>query len=86
MKDKDVWEKENEGKKKIKNAIKHISSINAKQVTPWTKENKGYDDYSSKKNDKYMKIISEANGGEDEEIKKIISNIAPKITIDKQIE
>ena len=86
VKDKDIWEKENENKKKIKNAIKHISSINAKQVTAWTKENKGYDDYSSKKNDKYMKIISEANGGEDEEINKIISNIASIITIDKQLE
>ena len=84
IKDKDVWEKENESKKKIKNAIKHISSINAKQVTTWTELNKGFDDYSSKKNDKYMKIVSEANGGEDEEINKIIKNIAPNIIINKQ--
>ena len=86
IKDNDAWEKENPDKKKIKNAIKHISSINAKQVCAWTreKENKGYDDYTNKKNDKYMKIISEANGGEDDEINKIISNIAPKIIIEKE--
>ena len=83
VKDKDVWEKENEGKKKIKNAIKHISSKNSRQVGDWQKENKGYDDYSSKKHDKYMKIIRESNGGEDDEIKKIIKNIAPNVVIDK---
>ena len=87
VKDNDIWEKENYDKKKIKNAIKYISSKNAKQVGAWTreKENKGYDDYSSKKNDKFMKIISEANGGEDEEINKIIKNISSNVTIDKQI-
>ena len=53
-------------------------------MTTWTELNKGFDDYSSKKNDKYMKIVSEANGGEDEEINKIIKNIAPNIIINKQ--
>jgi hypothetical protein len=83
VKDNNIWEKENEEKKKITRAIKHISIRNAKQVGEWTKENKGYNDSSSKKNDKYLKIISEANGGEPEEVNKIISNISSKITIDK---
>jgi len=85
IKDNDAWEKENEDKKKLTRAIKHISIRNAKQVGQWTKENKGYDDSSSKKSDKYLKIVSEANGGEPEEINKIISNISSKVTIDKQI-
>ena len=84
VKDNNIWEKENEEKKKITRAIKHISIRNAKQVGEWTKENKGYNDSSSKKNDKYLKIISEANGGEPEEVNKIISNISSKITIDKE--
>ena len=85
IKDNDAWEKENDDKKKLTRAIKHISIRNAKQVGQWTKENKGYDDSSSKKSDKYLKIVSEANGGEPEEINKIISNISSKVTIDKQI-
>jgi hypothetical protein len=84
VKDNDAWEKENEEKKKITRAIKHISIRNAKQVGEWTKENKGYSDSSSKKNDKYLKIVMEANGGEPEEINKIISNISTKVTIDKE--
>jgi len=84
VKDNDAWEKENDDKKKITRAIKHISIRNAKQVGEWTKENKGYDDSMNKKSDKYLKIISEANGGEPEEINKIISNISTKVTIDKE--
>lgn len=85
IKDNNAWEKENEDKKKITRAIRHISIKNAKQVGEWTKENKGYNDSSSKKNDKYLKIVSEANGGEVEEINKIISNVSSKVTIDKQM-
>jgi flagellar motility protein MotE (MotC chaperone) len=85
IKDNNVWEKENEEKQKLKKAIKHISIRNAKQVGEWTKENKGYDNSSNKTNNKYLKIVSEANGGEPEEINKIISNVSNHITIDKQI-
>ena len=85
IKDNNAWEKENDEKKKITRAIRHISIKNAKQVGEWTKENKGYNDSSSKKNDKYLKIVSEANGGEPEEINKIISNVSSKVTIDKQM-
>ena len=84
IKDNNIWEKESEQKQKITRAIKHISIRNAKQVGEWTKENKGYDNSHNKKNDKYLKIVSEANGGEPEEINKIISNVSSHITIDKQ--
>lgn len=83
IKDNDAWAKENSEKTNIKRMIKHISYKNAKQVGAWTKENKGYNDSYNKKNDKYLKIVSEANSGEDDEVNKIISNITPSITIDK---
>jgi hypothetical protein len=84
VKDNDAWEKENEEKKKITRAIKHISIRNAKQINEWTKDNKGYDISSNKKSDKYLKMIIEANGGEPEEINKIISNVSSKVVIDKE--
>jgi hypothetical protein len=78
-------EKEDQEKRKITRAIRHISIRNAKQIGEWTKENNGYNDSSNKKSDKYLKIVSEANGGEPEEINKIISNISNKVIIDKQV-
>jgi len=83
VKDNDAWEKEDEDKKKITRAIRHVSIRNAKQIGDWTKENKGYNDSASKKSDKYLKLVSEANGGEPEEINKIIKSISTKVTIDK---
>jgi uncharacterized protein YxeA len=85
VKDNNSWEKENEDKTKITRAIKHISIRNAKQIGDWTKENNGYNDSSNKKSDKYLKMVIEANGGEPEEINKIISNVSSKVTIDKQV-
>jgi hypothetical protein len=83
VKDNDTWEKEDTDKKKITRAIRHVSIRNAKQVSEWTKENKGYNDSSNKKSDKYLKIVSEANGGEPEELNKIIKNISTNVIIDK---
>lgn len=83
VKDNNAWEKENTEKIKVKNMVKYISRRNAKQINEWTKENKDYNDSSSKKNDKYLKLIIEANGGDDHEINKIITNVTPHIIIDK---
>jgi hypothetical protein len=83
IKHENAWEKENNEKTKIKKMIKHISIRNAKQVGEWTKKNKGYNDSANKTSDKYLKIVSEANSGDDCEINKIISNITPQIIIEK---
>jgi len=83
IKDNNAWEKDDGEKKKLKTAIKHISYKNAKQVGEWTKQNKGYNDSSNKKSDMYLKIVSQANSGEDEEINKIIKNISTEVKIDK---
>jgi hypothetical protein len=86
VKDNDVWEKETEDKKKITRAIKHISYNTARKVTPWTElpENEGVYDYYNKLNDKYSRINSQANGGDPDEVSKIIKNIACKVTINKE--
>jgi len=83
VKDQNEWTKENNDKERITKAIKQISVRNAKQINEWTKQNAGYDDSSNKKSDKYLKLIIEANGGEPEEINKIIKHVAKNVTIDK---
>jgi hypothetical protein len=85
IKDNNVWEKDDNDKNKIKNAIKYISLKNAKQITQWTKvkENEGYRDSYNKKSDQYLKLVYEANGGDEDELNKIIKNISANVVIDK---
>jgi hypothetical protein len=88
IKDKDIWEKENDERNKLKLAIKTITSKNIKQIPIWQKENPEYNDSSSKKNDQYLKIVSNAmNGSTVEETQKnydkIISKLAKEVVIQK---
>jgi hypothetical protein len=89
IKDKDSWEKENEEKERLKSVIKTIANKNIKQIPEWQKSNPDCFDAESKKNDQYMKIVSNAMNGstEDETNKnysKIISKIAKEIIIQKE--
>jgi predicted O-methyltransferase YrrM len=88
IKDNNEWNKESEQKTILTNAIKHVSHKNMKQITEWTKLNPEYKDSSSKVNDKYLKIVSEAMSGVTEEetnknYSKIIKNIIKETVIDK---
>jgi hypothetical protein len=88
IKDNNIWEKENDNKEKLKLAIKTIASKNIRQIPIWQKANPDYIDSSSKKNDKYLKIVSNAmNGLTPEETQKnydkIISKIAKEVVIQK---
>lgn len=88
IKDKDIWEKENYERNKLKLAIKMIASKNIKQIPLWQKENPEYNDSSSKKNDQYLQIVSNAmNGSTIEETQKnydkIISKLAKEVVIQK---
>lgn len=87
IKDEDKWEKENEERKKLKKAIKHIAHKNSKMLQQFKAK---YPDcvYSdSKKSDQYNKIVIEAMGGhgdnDHEKEDKIIKNIAKEVVIDK---
>lgn len=88
IKDQDSWEKEDEDKTKLTNAIKIIGSKNMKQITEWQKVNPHYNDPESKQNDNYMKMICNVMSGSskeeaDKNYEKIIKNIAKETIIDK---
>ena len=88
IKDKDQWSKENEDKSVLTNAIKHVAHKNIKQISVWTKDHPEYNDSTSKQNDKYLKIVSEAMSGSSQEetnknYTKIIKNIVKETLIDK---
>jgi hypothetical protein len=88
IKDNDEWTKESENKDKIKNAIKQVANKNIKQITEWVKLHPECYDSSSKQNDKYLKIVSNAMSGSTEQeqhanLNKIISKVAKEVIIDK---
>lgn len=88
IKDNNTWEKENSEREKITLAIKKVASKNIKQIPLWQKANPDCFDSSSKKNDKYLKIVSNSMNGltpeeSQENYDKIISRIAKEVVIKK---
>jgi hypothetical protein len=87
IKDEDKWEKENQDKKKLKKAIKHIAHKNSKMISEFKAKYPDCIHSDSKKSDQYNKLIIEAMGGlgnEDEDNEnKIIKKIAKEVVINK---
>ena len=88
IKENNEWQKEKEEKPLLTKAIKTIANENIKQIQHWRNKYPDCTDYDSKKNNMYLKIVSNSmNGCTEEEgtknIHRIISNIAKEVTIDK---
>jgi hypothetical protein len=88
IKDNDTWTKEDETKPVLTKAIKTIANENIKQIKEWRDLNPDCTDVDSKKNNLYLKIVSNSmNGSTQEEsnknIHKIISNVAKEVIINK---
>lgn len=89
IKDANEWVKETENKPILTKAIKTIANENIKQITNWKKTHPECMDVDSKKNNLYLKIVSNSMCGitkeeTDKNISKIISNIAKEVVIDKK--
>ena len=88
IKNEGEWIKETDNKHILTNAIKTIANENIKQISQWTKLHPDCKESDSKKNNLYLKIVSNAmSGGSKEECdknyNKIIKNIIKETTIDK---
>ena len=87
VKDEDKWQKENDEKKKLRKAIKHIAHKNSKLLPEFREKYPDCVKSYSKKSDQYNKLIIEAMGGKGdndaEKEDKIIKRIAKEVTIDK---
>lgn len=89
IKDANEWVKETENKPILTKAIKTIANENIKQIANWKKTYPECMDVDSKKNNLYLKIVSNSMCGitkeeTDKNISKIISNIAKEVVIDKK--
>jgi ABC-type glutathione transport system ATPase component len=75
VKDNDEWIKEQDEKPVLTSAIKVIANENIKNISKWRSSNPGCTHSDSRKNDLYLKIVSNAMSGSssDETFKNIIA-------------
>jgi hypothetical protein len=88
IKDNNKWTKDTENKPILTNAIKLIANQNIKQINKWVQQYPDCVKSHSKKNDLYLKIVSNSMNGStkeesDKNINKIISNVAKNVIINK---
>jgi hypothetical protein len=88
VKDENIWEKEDENNKKLRKAIRLIAHKNICMLKEFREKYPDCQEYDSKQNSQYNKIIIEAMGGKGdddyEKDTKIIKKIAKEVTIDKK--
>jgi hypothetical protein len=87
VKEDNIWEKEDETNKKLRKAIRTIAHKNICMFKDFREKYPDCEDYDSKKNSQYNKIIYEAMGGKGdndyEKDTKIIKKIAKVVGIEK---
>jgi len=90
VKDENIWEKEDETNKKLRKAIRMIAHKNICMLKEFREKYPDCEEYDSKKNSQYNKIVYEAMGGKGdndyEKDTKIIKKIAKNVTIDKNVD
>jgi len=90
IKDENKWEKEDEGKLKIRKMIKRVASKNQRLLPKFKEAHPDYRKSTSLYSDQFNKILIESMGGSGdndlEKENKIIRNITKIVTIDKGLE
>jgi hypothetical protein len=76
IKDQNIWEKEEEDKKKLHKMIKSIAFKNEKLMKNYKEKYPDYNDPESKRSDQYSKTVIEAMDSKEESREKIIRNLS----------
>ena len=88
VKEDNIWEKEDEHNKKLRKAIRIIAHKNICMLKDYREKYPDCEEYDSKKNDQYNKIVYESMGGKGDndfdKDTKIIKKIAIEVGIDKE--
>jgi hypothetical protein len=88
VKDQDTWEKDNNDKNKLKNALKHVARKNLELLPEWQEQNPDYRILDTPENQQYMQISLSSLGayGQEESQKqddKILKNVLKEVLIQK---
>ena len=84
VKDQNIWEKEEDDNKRMKQMIKSISYKNEKLMKTYKETYPDYNNPDSNRSDQYSKIMVEAMDCKEESRDKIIKNISKATTISKK--
>ena len=89
IKDNNIWEKENDDKKRINWAIDKVAQLNLNQLQNWQEEFPECKENNTPENQRFFKLASVALGGrgKDEEDKfreKIMKNVIKEVVLDKK--
>lgn len=83
VKDENIWEKEDENKKRLKQMVKSVAFKNEKLMKTYKETYPDYNDPDSHRSDQYSKTVIEAMDCKEESRDKIIKNISKVTTINK---
>jgi hypothetical protein len=83
VKDSDKWEREGVDSKKLKDAVRVVEQKNIGMVNEWAKQNPDCEKSDSRANNLYMKLSRCVLDGEDENIVKVVKNIAKETVIER---
>lgn len=88
VKNQDKWEKEDDDKTRLKQAVKKIATKNLKQLPEWERENPEFSNFNSKESDQYVILTQRLMGGssleEDNKYEdKIIRNVLRDVVLEK---
>ncbi len=84
LKDENIWEKDDEDKKRMKQMIKSIAYKNEKLMKKYKETYPDYNNPDSRTSDQYSKIMIEAMDCKEESREKIIKNISKATIISKK--
>ncbi len=81
VKDENIWEKEDDDKKKLMKMVKRVAFENEKLIKKYKETYPDYNNPDSNRSDQYSKIMIEAMDCKEESREKIIKNISKATTI-----
>jgi len=88
IKSNDKWTKDDENNEQMKAAVRQVANKNIRQIAAWADAHPNCRDPTSKKNDEYLRIVSNAMSGisseeQSKNMMQIIRNVAREVVIEK---
>ena len=83
IKDDDKWERDNIKSHKIVNAVRVVEKKNVDLINKWAKEHPECENSDTRANSMYMTLSRHGFDGDDDNVTKVIKNIAHNVIIDK---
>jgi len=83
VKEHDKWEREGVGSVKLINAVKKVEHKNLVMLNEWAKQHPECENSDTRANDMYMKFSKNIQDGEDDNILKVVKNIAKQTVIER---